>query len=305
MRLHSKVAGYYKVERVINAGSALEYKIPLTGWFPNLILDTGLDRLAYTNNGLYYWCKVGSGSSTPEETDLDLDATLGSTSTIQSYSYGNSAAPDYYKYATMVFRFAAGVGTGNISELGVGWGMASGELFSRALVLDALGNPTSITKIVDEVLDVTYQFRLYPDLTDFTGGFTLTGGKGGSYTYTGRAANVNTTFVNYFGYPYPLLGTTTLYMTAYNGTLGALTYMPSGTTGSPVNNTITAYVPGSYAVYGSSTFSLDRGNLSGGISCITIGTTQCNWQMQFNTPILKTASDTLTLNAKITWGRRT
>ncbi len=45
--------------------------------------------------------------------------------------------------------------------MGIGWNAnPSGALFSRALIVDAEGDPTTIAKLADEQLDVEYEFRV-------------------------------------------------------------------------------------------------------------------------------------------------
>lgn len=303
MKFHNKVAGYYKIEKVVNAGSALEFKEPITGWFPNMILNTGLDIQGTDSTNIIMTCLLGSGNTPPQATDLALVSSLGSVSAT-SCTKGNSSSPDYYKYATLVYRFGAGVATGNISEVAVGWGTASGQLLSRALILDELGDPTTITKLSDEVLDVTYQYRIYPSLADFTGGFTLTGNKGAIYTYTGRIANAETTMAGYnFGIypPYPIAyGDISVY--AYTGGLGLITATPTGGNGTKTG-TNSEYVSGSYKMASSATFGLTDSNSGLGIRSIMVNATQGSWQFEFNTPILKTASDILTINTEVSWAR--
>jgi len=305
MRLHNKVAGFYKIERVINAGSALEYKEPIVDWFPNLILDTGMDIVGYASSGVSFfngYCRIGSGNTTPAVTDLALQSQLAYTGTVQSILMGNSSSPLYYKWGRITYRFDAGVGTGNISEVGVGWGPdTSGTLFSRALILDGSLVPTTITKLADEVLDVTYEFRIYHSLTDFTGGFTLTGNKGASYTYTGRSAEVNSVMQSYSGAIYPLLYSN-IYVSGYTGLIGTVTGIPAGTE-YRVSAAPNTYVPGSYTLSGTVSWTISQGNDALGLRSIRIQGTQCDWQLELNTPIMKTSSDTLSLNINFSWSR--
>lgn len=304
MQLHNKIAGRYKIEKVINAGSVLEYKIPVTGWFDNLITNKGLDFFGVQTTGLPGYlgtCMVGSSNTTPQVTDLALGSLLGSVNGHLSSTSSNSSSPDYYRRIVLTYRLVAGVGTGNISEVGVGLSSTSGDIFSRALILDGSGNPTTITKLSDEILDITYDFRVYPVLTDFTGGFTLSGNKGGAYTYTGRVADVGSIMQDISGYPYTLLyggpG-----ITAYNGSMGSITGSPAGTS-SGGTSTIPTYINGTYNTNFTMTFSVSQGNLSGGIKSIKVAGTQMRWQFEFNNAIPKTASDTLSMTGNISWGR--
>jgi len=306
MKLHSKICGYYKIERVINAGTVLEYKVPLLDWFPNLITDSGLDKFGYYSGGSQFYdvfCRLGSGSATPDVTDLDLASPLGNSITKMSYLTGNSSSPLYYKWARTVYRFGPGIATGNISEVGVGWGPSSGQLFSRALILDGLGDPTTITKLADETLDVTYEFRINPSLDDFTGGFSLTGNKAASFTYTGRIANAGADIVSYSSSTYPLV-LAGISLNAYTGSMGSITGAPTGSNGGASGGTPETYTPGSYKLnVNAMNFALGVGNNALGMKSFLIQCNQQSWQLELNTPIMKTSSDVLTLDVEVSWGR--
>ena len=304
MQLHNKIVGRYKIEKVINAGSALEYKVPVTGWFDNLITNTGLDLfgvLPIGTPGYIRTCMVGSSNTPPQFTDLAMGSLLGSKVLHSAHTASNSSSPEYYRQVVLTYRLDAGVGTGNISEVGLGYSTVSGKLFSRALVLDDIGNTVTISKGADEILDITYAFRVYPVLTDFTGSFTLTGNKGGSYNYTGRVANVGTIMQTSTGQPHTLIfGNPSI--TAYNGSISSITGIPAGTA-SGSSSTIPAYVNGSYNTNFTATFSVAQGNLSGGIKSLQVQGGQMTWQIEFDTAIPKTSSDTLSITGNISWGR--
>jgi len=139
--------------------------------FLNLVLTTGLARMAVGP-----WidrCCVGTGNSTPVASQVALDSFLASTTAIASGSADTggiqvTTAP-YYWFGRRTWRFAVGVATGNISEIGLGWGNTT--LWNRALIKDAAGNPTSITVLADEYLDVISEVRVYPQ--GATGSFNL------------------------------------------------------------------------------------------------------------------------------------
>ncbi len=86
-------------------------------------------------------CMVGSGNAAPAETDTALQARA-STSNINVQSNNSNVSPRY-GWRRRTFRFAAGAAAGNLSEVGVGW--TTTAVFSRALILDGSGNPTTIT----------------------------------------------------------------------------------------------------------------------------------------------------------------
>jgi len=294
--LNLGLKGKYCIHKVINPGSILEYKIPLLSWFDNLITNAGLDMFC-SNTGLSTcgYGHVGSSNTTPNVGDTQLGASLVSNGVSQySNTVGNYGSPNYTKYWRSVHRYLPGIGTGNIAEVGIGTSTKTTPyLFSRALILDAYGTPTTITKLSDETLDVTYELQLQFPISDFTGSFTLSGDKGASYTYTGRSSRISSSPGLSGGAPYSLGIGPVLYV--YNGSLGTITAYPSG---SVTNKTATvnSYTPGSYTRTYLISSTINEFNLSGGISCIEIYTQNGGFQFQLNSAIPKTSTDSFTLN---------
>ncbi|MCU4387999.1 hypothetical protein KTH40_10330 [Acinetobacter haemolyticus] len=130
--------------------------------FHNLVLDSGLERM-----GVGTWlqnCRVGSGSSEPIPTQQRLDNTIATTTNILSSSnVTNTTTKPYYKATRHTFRFSEGAAAGNLTEVGLGW-TQSGDVpcWSRALIKDSNGNPTTLTILSDEILDVIVTVRVYP-----------------------------------------------------------------------------------------------------------------------------------------------
>lgn len=294
------VKGRYKIEKVFNAGSCLEYKVPLTGWFDNLVLDNGLNKFMTASfregNSTIF---LGSGNSTPVVGQLALDSVRGSSSSA-SWSTGNYGAPNYIKWARIIARFNAGNCTGNISEVGCG---ASGSLISRALILDSGGNPTTITKLSDEVLDVTFELHIQQATGDTSGGFTLTGSKGGSYTYTMRAADIDVG-LNYQFYVF-LTEYNDAKVIGYSGSINSITGLPSGTSYYPDSSTWSSYISGSFQRNLTSYWGLASGNSSTGLASLLcqVCYRTVYFQAQLNTPIMKTSSDVLTIVSRYTVNR--
>lgn len=163
-----------------------------TGWFKNTITNRGL-WLLWAMNGYSYglnWggsaCAVGSGSTPPTVNDTDMEDVVAVKSSAggvnpsrSGYVAAAGEAPAYF-YNGDSYTFGTGAAAGNLSEVGVYPGVGgvmglSGNLFSRALILDEDGNPTTITVLSDEILQVSYEVRMYVDTSkkDFT--FTLEG----------------------------------------------------------------------------------------------------------------------------------
>lgn len=273
--------------------------------FDNLITNGGLDRLgsaaASGYSGIYY-VQVGTGSTAPANTDTTLANYLAGTSRSFSYSASYGGNPTYHTEGTYYWEFDQGAAAGNLSEIGVGWA-ASGSLFSRALIVDGSGNPTTITVTAIEFLAVTYKLRMYPPLTDVTGTITL---DGDDYDYTLRAANVNGSSWGSVGVSGPG-GQKFAY--AYSGAIGAVTGVPSGTSGTLTINQA-AYSAGSYTIEETITASISQGNLAGGIGSVMFyisawnGIGQYSFQCEFDPPIPKDNTKELELVFEISWARK-
>lgn len=297
------VAGRFKLEAVNEeTGERRE----LAPWFNNLILDQGLNRLgtAGIHSGGYF-CLVGTGTATPLVTDTSLGNKLAHTSTATSSTTGGSASAPYYGSHTVVYRFAAGTATGNLTELGIGY--TSVDLFSRTLIKDGAGNPTTITVLPAEALDVTYELRLYPPSADVAHSTVISG-----VTYTGvvRASGVtsfssNAEWAISISNSAPSLISNSSYSAeAYNGAIGGVTASPSGAS-SPISDCVTAaYSNNSYQRTGTTTVGLSQGNVAGGITAIKIRTSSMGaYQISFSPAIPKDATKVLTLGLTLSWNR--
>lgn len=186
-QINFQMQGRFKLEAVKRDGS----RRMLADWFDNLILNAGLERMG---SGITIaGAMVGTNNATPAATQTALGAQIAYSTAIQgSATFGVDEAENF-AWRRVRYRFAEGVATGNLAEVGVGW--ASGSCFSRALILDGGGAPTTITLLSDESLDVTYELRLYPSTADVTGSLTL---GGTSYSYTLRLSKFNDTDVATF-----------------------------------------------------------------------------------------------------------
>ena len=291
INLREECEGYYKIEAVKPDGS----RRLLADWFPNLILDSGLDRMG-ANADYLNWCQVGSGSTAPASTQTTLVARVAGTSTKQSNVSANSGAAPFFARQTVTFRFAAGVATGVLAEVGVGWA-TTGSLYSRALILDALGNPTTITVLADESLDVTYELRIYVWTESTTGIIAL---KGITHDVLHKSA-IAAQWLIAGG----KASDTSPSVTAFTGQVSEdITGSPSGTNISSATISAAAYTPGALARTLNITAGLTQWNNASGIGAIRIAAGWGQWQIGFTPNIMKTASDILTLQVRHSWGRK-
>lgn len=292
-----KMAGWFKLEAVRADGS----RRLLADWFPNLIVNAGLDAIG--NNATWLsQCFVGSGNNAPANTDTSLQTLVASTSSINVNTQGNSGSSPWFGTTTNTYRFAIGVATGNLAEVGVGTDAT--HIFSRALILDGGGSPTTITVLSSEALDVTYQLQNNSPTADVTGSITIAAV---SYAYTVRAANANGTTQWAVGSHGDQGGLGGITPTVFNGAIGAVTGQPSGTsaTGAGANS---AYSNGNHFTDALISFSLVQGNVSGGVAALLFslgqgGSSLGEMQIGFVPSIPKDGSHTMTLGVRHTWAR--
>lgn len=292
---HLQIQGRFKLIR----RRADESIIEETPWMENRILDQGLDRFGL---GLQIadWCKVGTNSTAPANNQTVLLGYVAVSNSIQAQNQFTQATAPYYGTQTRTYRFAVGAAAGTLAEVGVGWatGNATNTLWCRALILDANGNPTTITVLSDEVLDVTYELRLYPDMVDKV--FTTTIG-GILYDCLLRPSSVtdNTPWT----YPFSGFTNATTVGTVYNGTLGSALIAPNGLSSSNTSALKGTYAPGTYTNTFTCTWGLSAGNLAGGITAVRLITTAGAYKMSFNPAIPKDNTNTLNLAMIFSWGR--
>ena len=269
-----------------------------TGWMDNLVTDAGLNRIGL--GSFLTHCYVGSGNTPPAATDAALETPVGSTSTIITATAGASQSAPYYGYRAILYSFAAGAASGNLSEVGVGWDSA---LFSRALLVDGYGDPTTITVLPGEILNVQYEIRNYAPASDTT--FTATIADA-ARVCTLRAANANsgstTSGWGVTGTVAAISGTTSII--AYNGALGAVTAQPSGTLAACNNAAAASYNNGSQELGISAVWVQGNANFAGGISALFLPTAGLGaYQLAIDPPIAKTAIEQLSLALALNWGR--
>jgi hypothetical protein len=286
--------GWYKLEAV-----GLDGRKRLLAEFPNLITTNGANMLG-TGAGWDSYCSVGSGNNPPALTDTALQTLVATTSSTNFVNHTNTtSSPPYFGNYTVQYAFAIGAAAGNLSEVGIGSASNGTSLFSRALILDGGGNPTTITVLSSEALYVTYSINQYVPLTDVTGSVVIAGV---TYNYTIRAANATSSAWSIYGGD---AGGIELY-TSYNGSIGAITSSPSGTSGSYSSIANNSYSTGSFTLSGAVTIGLTQSNLSGGISAcyVVFGTSRgCRGQYQIglSPAIPKDSSHVLTLNFSTSW----
>ena len=319
MRNRVTMEGFYNLKLVKADTGRLVRELS----FPNVICNSGFDGLEGFNR-----CYIGSGTNPPSITDTALGnatavtyvTTDGSSAFINTGVAVSPQAPDYAYSECIVYpSFMAGVGTGNITEIGMGsdgGGLIPSSLWSRSLIVDGSGNPISITKLADEILHVTYTVRIYIDIADLQYDINITGS--GTHTIVQRPAYIGT-----WGFRVPAGGnsdSSAVLPTAAVGpgaALGPITgAITGGTTAAlPGIGTANTYVPGSYSSSATKTIGIVDGNLTGGIAAFlrydpmtsfgSMDFAHRSAQMTVTPPIMKDNTKVLTLHSSFSWARHT
>ncbi len=268
-----------------------------TGWFTNLVTDSGLEALASSVSikRAAVRCYVGSGSTPPSVGDVSLVNPVANASSDGEW-HTKVTEPEFYLQAEWRYTFPVGAAEGNLSE--VGTSQSSGPpLFSRALIKDSAGSPTTITVLPNEILTVYYRLRVYPDMSDRVGVVNISGV---NYNYTLRPARIN--YQNWTTDKSASMGSGPLGGAGHNiqvssEPIASITDEPSGLT-SAGSATLNPYVSGSLERAFTYTIEPSRGNISGGIRSIVFATSIGQYQVEVEPRIPKTQDDILTLTFK-------
>ncbi|TAM30253.1 MAG: hypothetical protein EPN60_05260 [Nevskiaceae bacterium] len=325
---HVGVGGYFRLECVKDDGRSFW----LTDWFHNNVTNAGLDMMA-TDVSRYNCCQVGSGNAAPTNADTTLQTFLAGTSSRSFLGNSYVAGPPAYIQSYIRYDFAINQVVGNISELGVGPATGTGTaLFSRELIRDASGNPTTVSVPTNSQVRVHYKIRHYPPMVDVTG--VLNGTIYGNSTpknFTRRAAVISTfssspdyrdwapyhdftgQATGNFGSAESGGGPLEYGLMLASGSIGSITDLPT----EPYNSfyytaSSNSYSYGSYSRSYNVSFSHAEGAAS--IKSIAFPASSkirdyrvyevgCLFQVEFDTAIAKGANDTFAFTANVSWGR--
>lgn len=286
-----KVQGLFKFE-VRRANNDL---VSETSFIPNLVLDQGLELLGA--HSPIEFCKVGSGVTTPQKSDIDLENTIATTSSVPDNTQPISGfnADEGYVWTRKIFRFIQGEATGNISEVGVG---GNGKLFNRSIVRDSTGLFATVTVMEDETLDVTVEIRAYLDQESRTYNVMMSG-----INYTLRTEPL----FEVGAPPYLFGGGVYQYQPAgYSSGITSRVSRPSqgvdGFSGGGATHSTREYVAGSKEKVFDCYWGLSAGNAAPSRTFV-IPTSIGSYQTEFSPTIPKTSDHILKLTFKISWDR--
>lgn len=307
IELKSELEGIIKLE-IIKPDGTLKEAEGLNIPFYNLITDAGLDYISenISMNATSNYCQVGTSSTPPTISDTSLGAVTGGAASGTSLNTVQYTTEPYYSEHLKVYTFPVGSVIGNLTE--IGFFFSRGTMWSRALIKDSSGNPTTLTLLATEQLKVTYTIRRYIP-TSLTGSFVLsTNGVNSTINYTITPANLSEPN-NPFKDGYCSHRTMYIFPLETN-TLGGVTSYPSGTT-SWISYARLPYTAGSFQSVFTPTLGTGDSNFTTGIGsmCFWCGSSvsviYSGYQCSFSPKIMKTSSQTLAIGIKLSWGRTT
>lgn len=309
--ISTEIAGRYCLQ-VVKKGKVIKD----TGWFSNLITNAGLDSLG-ESGGIYdpsyyngqTWPRpafrswhVGVGNATPQYTDTTLQSPIAVTSSGEASGWVTTfIAPNFLKKASSV-TFAEGAATGNISEVGIAHGDGRATLFSRALVKDSNGDPTTVTVLSDESLIMYWELWIKIPDTDFSN--TL----GDGTVVTFRPSKITTHSIVGDGWS-PVISrvpapTNKAACAAYESSVFLSNTAEINPAYLPVSSiTLNPYVAGTYTRSWVVFWNTDVGNFATGIGRTIVPAGGGVFQCSFVPSIPKTNLKTLRITYSCSWGR--
>lgn len=317
-----KLEGYFEVELIHKPTGLIKRQLR----FKNLITTAGLewigdvspstrqDGVGFTFGRSNGYMGVGTGTAEPAITDTALQAQVARTQSQGSPTIaataGSGPSYDYWWYKTTKV-FLPGVGTGNLTEVGVFNASSGGTMWARQLFRDGLGNATTIVKTADDELRITYELRIYPMKTSNVSTITL---KSVERTCTtrgydidsdgrwGSAAEGGGSMLTYFG---RRLDQGSGDLASYSSSImPALTDVQTGTATAPSTSGWGGYSAATYYKDHSMTWNPGLGNL-------TMGSIKWGGVQGYNSPFIttiepavsKTDTERFTFTGRVAWGR--
>lgn len=139
--------------------------------FNNLITDYGLNRLLSGSSfsSSVANCVVGTGVTEPSVTNLNITAAHKQAAqvSLQATAGPLEDLPALERTITFKYVFNPGVITSTVTEIGTkdnNAALNNNTLFSHSLIKDTNGNPTTLTVLPDEYLNVYYSLTFkFPD----------------------------------------------------------------------------------------------------------------------------------------------
>jgi len=313
-----KLGGRFRL--VTSKDSECKQVVEDTGFFDNLITNTGMNRVGEVttnqiNNAQSFslLCGrfvVGSGSATPQFTDTALQNPVAFASSDVVLDNESSNYDRGWFEMTVRHQFGQGQATGNLSEIGIQHTSMSGPLWSRALILDGQGNPTTITVLPGDFLTCYYTLRIMIPKVDAVFNIDVDYDEDGIVptVVTGRPLNANSSV------PSQGWGLQTAAISGsgsraglqfYTGGLAAPTAInPLGSVATSVTGDFSTipYVADSFERYVTRTNGLNEHN-SQELRTAKLYALMGAWQIEFDPPLQKDNTQTMQMTFGYSWAR--
>lgn len=271
--------------------------------FNNLVTDTGLDMFNTEFKPFEYFY-LSTDNTDPNIGDTSMVGVIGISSGSSVKGGKNTDNNQMWFEIQQVVRFGAGTATGNIAKIGTGASTNGlSKIFSVALIKDSSGASTVISKLPDEILDVTYKLRMYIQKTDVVGGVVSLGSD--NYNVTIRPIIPN----SWGGGSDPRAFCSINSLWGSGDTLQPINTFPAQPSNSVMTLDNKPYVLGSYRADFIFRAALNMCVYPDGLRCIGVSTgigfLQIGISNQINSKgILKTLEQTLAMPPfTISWGR--
>lgn len=290
-----------------------------TGFFDNLITNTGMNRVGTVttnssgNNGslgsfiaLCGRFVVGSGSAEPQFTDTALQNPVAFASANPIRDSESSNYERGWYEITVRHQFGQGQAAGNLSEIGIQHTSSSGPLWSRALILDGQGNPTTITVLPDDFLTCYYTLRVMIPKEDAVFNIDVDYDEDGIVptVVTGRPLAANSSSPG-GAWGLQTASTSDAYLQFYTGGLaGPTASSPLGSAigGLTTTFSIVPYVTDSFERYITRTNGLNEHN-SQSLRTASLSALMGSWQIEFDPPLQKDNTQTMQVTFGYSWAR--
>lgn len=309
------MAGRFRM--VVSEDAEMECVKHDTGFFDNLITDVGMNRVGeVTTNtdtaivNFHTLCGrfvVGSGSATPAFTDTALVAPVAFASADSVLDSESSSYSRGWYEITVRHQFGQGQAAGNLSEIGIQHSGLSGPLWSRALILDGAGDPTTITVLPDDFLTCYYTLRIMIPQEDAVFNIDVDYDDDGVVptVVTARPLKANNS-TPYAGWGLQTASTTGwAHLRFYSGGLAVPTAnAPLGSEiGNQTNNfAVVPYVTDSHQRFLTRTNGLNEHN-SQTLRTARLEALMGSWQVEFNPPLQKDNTQIMQLTFGYSWAR--
>lgn len=296
------VEGYYSGRAIKNGKVMREFgcTVPV----PNLITNLGMNALGGTP--AFTRMHLGTGTAAPAFTDVAL-GTFGVNvlNGLPTLVGANSGSSPYFGTTTMTWTSAVGGATGNWTEIGISNQNTTGNLRSRALILDGVGSPTVFPVLADEQFQGVYTLRTYVPLVDDTESITLSGTPYDTTTRALRAtAQQWAPLLTGSGSPFRDGSPNGNVPIMYTGALAVITAT------NPAGSILTANGTSSVSAYVSDSFQLDSAYRWGSAQGVGVGRTLMLtlmagfFQVEYSPTINKLTTQELIHNQRVIWARR-